>query len=111
MEHIDAQTLHDWQASGQDFVLVDTLPPTAFAKAHLPGAIHIMSDDIIARAPTVLPDKTAQIVVYCASENCKRAGLSAQRLRDMGYGNVRHFVGGKRDWLAAGFALVTAETD
>ena len=105
MKQIDAQTLHDWQASRKKFVLIDTLPPTAFAKGHLPGAVHIMSDDIIARAPASLPKKDAVIVVYCASKNCKRAGLSARRLHDMGYTQVYHFLGGKRDWVAAGFAL------
>ncbi len=109
MAEIDTETLKDWLDCGQDFVLIDTLPPTAFAKAHIPGAIHIMSDDILERAPVVLPDKGARIVVYCASENCKRAGLSAGRLESLGYTQVYHYVGGKRDWREAGNALEGTE--
>ena len=106
-KHIDAETLRSWQTDGRDFVLVDTLPPAAFAKGHLPGALHIMSDDILRLAMTMLPDRQQMIVVYCASINCKRAGLAAARLERLGYANVTHFAGGKREWLAAGLPLET----
>jgi len=35
--------------------------------AHLPGAINLPPDQVRALAPTLLPDKYADIVVYCAS--------------------------------------------
>lgn len=50
-----------------DFKLVETLPEKSFDNAHLPGAIHVPLDQIAALAPEVLPDKNAEIVVYCAS--------------------------------------------
>jgi len=108
MNVIDENTLNHWQRSKKAFVLVDTLPPTAFAKEHLPGAINIMSDDILARAPELLPDKQQTIVVYCASVNCKRAGLSAGRLVSLGYSDVHEFSGGKRAWREAGLPFDTA---
>jgi len=101
MAEIDVKTLRRWQTEARGFILIDTLPPTAFAKEHLPGSIHIVSDDVIALAPTHLRDKDADIVVYCASATCKRAGLSAERLISLGYQNVWHFVGGKRAWRDA----------
>jgi len=105
MRDITAKTLHDWQDGPQQFYLVDTLPPTAFEKGHLPGAIHIMSDNILEDAPHRLPDKAMPVVVYCASERCKRAGLSAARLESLGYADVYHFLGGKRAWQEAGYSL------
>jgi len=102
---IDAATLHNWQTRKQAFVLVDTLPANSYARGHLPGAIHIVSDDILARAGTVLLNHDARIVVYCASEDCKRAGLAAERLKRLGYRNVYHFVGGRKAWVAAGYPL------
>jgi len=105
MTTLDVQELHRWMDEGRDFVLVDTLPPSAFEKAHLPGAINIMSDEILDRALRELPDKMRDVVVYCASVGCKRAGLSAERLERLGYRNVYHFAGGKRDWREAGFPL------
>lgn len=50
-----------------DFVLVETLPRTAYEHAHLPGAINLPSDQVSLLAPKLLPDKNADIVVYCAS--------------------------------------------
>jgi len=51
----------------EDFLLVETLPATAYHHAHLPGAINLPPDQVATLAPKLLPDKTATIVVYCAS--------------------------------------------
>ena len=51
----------------EQFLLVETLPETAYHHAHLPGALNLPPDKITALAPTLLPDKNAEIVVYCAS--------------------------------------------
>ena len=50
-----------------DFVLVEALAKASYDHAHLPGAINIPPDQVADLAPTVLPDKNADIVVYCAS--------------------------------------------
>jgi len=47
------------------FLLVETLPRTAYQHAHLPGAINLPPDQVTQLASTLLPDKTADIVVYC----------------------------------------------
>ena len=52
---------------GDTFVLVETLARIAYEHAHLPGAINLPPDQIKQLAPTLLPDKAADIVVYCAS--------------------------------------------
>ena len=49
------------------FLLVETLPETAYHHEHLPGAINLPPDKVTDLAPTLLPDKNAEIVVYCAS--------------------------------------------
>ena len=50
-----------------NFLLVETLPQTAYEHAHLPGAINLPPDRVSELAPSLLPDKSADIVVYCAS--------------------------------------------
>ena len=105
MKPIDAKTLRAWQIDQREFVLVDTLLTAAYNKGHLPGAMHIVSDNILNLSPSRPPDREQVIVVYCASINCKRADLSAERLESLGYGRVYHFIGGKREWIAAGFPL------
>jgi rhodanese-related sulfurtransferase len=52
---------------GEDFILVETLPATAYHHAHLPGAVNLPPDRVAELAPQLLPDKSAEIVVYCAS--------------------------------------------
>jgi len=52
---------------GNKFVLVETLPRTAYDHAHLPGAINLPPDVVEQLAPALLPDKSAEIVVYCTS--------------------------------------------
>ena len=52
---------------GDSFVLVETLAPVAYQHAHLPGAINIPPDQLKELAAKLLPDKGADIVVYCAS--------------------------------------------
>jgi rhodanese-related sulfurtransferase len=49
------------------FQLVEVLPKVAYEHAHLPGAINLPPDDVKDAAATLLPDKQADIVVYCAS--------------------------------------------
>lgn len=105
MTTIDTDTLRDWLSNSRDLALVDTLPADAFARGHLPGAINIVSDDILDEATRRLPDRQAPIVVYCASEDCKRAGRAAERLARLGYTEVYHYVGGKRAWQAEGLSL------
>ncbi len=51
---------------GDKFVLVETLPKEYYRHSHLPGAINLPPDEVRSSAPTVLPDKAADIVVYCA---------------------------------------------
>ena len=50
-----------------DFLLVETLPATAYHHNHLPGAINLAPDNVTKLASQILPDKNAEIVVYCAS--------------------------------------------
>jgi rhodanese-related sulfurtransferase len=52
---------------GDDFALVETLAENAYHHAHLPGAINLPPDRVAEVAPALLPDKHAEIVVYCAS--------------------------------------------
>jgi len=50
-----------------DFLLVETLPATAYHHNHLPKAISLPPESVTSLASQILPDKNAEIVVYCAS--------------------------------------------
>jgi 3-mercaptopyruvate sulfurtransferase SseA len=50
-----------------DFLLVETLSEEQYRHTHLPGAINLPPDRVRELAPELLPDKEADIVVYCGS--------------------------------------------
>jgi rhodanese-related sulfurtransferase len=50
---------------GEDFVLVDTMPEMYYRHSHLPGAVNLPLNEVRDRAPELLPDRGAEIVVYC----------------------------------------------
>ncbi len=88
-------------------VIVEALPEPFYRKAHLPGALNIPPDRIDELAPVLLPDRDAQIVVYCANLPCENSEIAARRLMQLGYRNVRDYAEGKQDWIAAGLAVET----
>jgi rhodanese-related sulfurtransferase len=45
-----------------------------------------------------LPDRNAEIVVYCANARCDDSHHTARRLQELGYTNLRHYAGGKDEW-------------
>jgi len=92
---------------GDALVVVEALPAKYYEFKHLPGAINIPHDAVDALAPGMLPDKAAQIVVYCANAPCKNSGIAAQRLTELGYANVLDYHEGKADWLEAGYPVET----
>lgn len=87
---------------GEEITIVEALPEQYYRKAHLPGAVLMPHDQVDELASTVLPDKTAEIVVYCANLPCENSGIVAKRLTDLGYGHVRDYAEGKQDWIDAG---------
>lgn len=48
-------------------VVVDVLGPENYAARHIPGAVNLPLADLPARAADVLPDRSAELAVYCAS--------------------------------------------
>lgn len=62
MYSINTATLRRWQRDGHHFILVDTLSGHTFAKAHLPGAISLASEDILDQASRYLPDLKQTII-------------------------------------------------
>ena len=85
--------------------LAEILGPESFAKGHLPGAVNLPLANLAESAARLLPDRTADIVVYCASSTCQNSDLAERKLRSMGYEHVRVFKGGKAAWQDAGHLL------
>lgn len=78
----------------EDAVLLDVRTRAEFDRGHIPGAVCLPIEDITAERP--LPfDKDAEILIY--SHSGRRSAQAAEKLADMGCGNVADF-GGITDW-------------
>jgi rhodanese-related sulfurtransferase len=85
-------------------VLVEALGAGFYADAHLPGAINIQPGRVDVLAPLLLPDRDAEIVVYC-TRTCTSSKALARRLEEIGYSAVAVYSGGKEDWAEHGLPL------
>jgi rhodanese-related sulfurtransferase len=67
VQTVSREDLKAMMDRGDDFVLVETLAEEQYRRAHLPGALNLPPDRVREKAPELLPDKEADIVVYCGS--------------------------------------------
>jgi len=63
---IDLSELRGKMDRREHFFLVESQSPASYEDAHLPGAVNIPAGQVTALAPGVLPEKDAEIVVYCS---------------------------------------------
>ena len=103
-ETIDPPQVNKIVASGEDAVLVDVREADEFRAGHLPGAVHLPRGFLELQVDTKLPDKQANLVVYCAGGN--RSALALKTLEELGYSNVRMMGGGFSAWKDHGFEVV-----
>jgi rhodanese-related sulfurtransferase len=65
VEHIDRDELRTKIDGGDLFVLLEVLAPRYYRHSHLPGALNLPPGKVAEMAPDLLPDKEAEIVLYC----------------------------------------------
>jgi rhodanese-related sulfurtransferase len=97
-------------AANSELVIIDALPRSAFDRGHIPGAISIPSEQILARATELMPDRTTEIVAYCKNTPCRRSERAAERLESLGYTRVSDYSAGRDDWTGAGLLLDEGDT-
>ncbi|QIS18101.1 rhodanese-like domain-containing protein [Nocardia terpenica] len=88
-------------------IVIDALGAEYYAKAHLPGALNLVEEDVESEAPRLIPNKDAAIVTYCSNSACGNSQQVATRLENLGYTNVRKYREGIQDWSEAGLPLVS----
>lgn len=81
--------------SGEEYILLDVREKDEYDSGHIPGALLIPYDKIEEEAQELLPDKSAQILVYCRSG--RRSKIASATLSGLGYTNIKEF-GGINDW-------------
>jgi rhodanese-related sulfurtransferase len=87
----------------EEIALLDVRHEAVFAKGHPLFAANMAVDRIALEAETRLPRKDAQIVVYDAGE--RLTPVAIDRLKALGYTDIRALEGGLAAWQAAGYEL------
>ena len=88
-------------ARRESFQLLDVREQDEVAAGMIPGAAHLSRAHFESRVEDVIPDKDAEIVVYCAGG--VRSAFSAKMMRELGYTNVTSMAGGFSRWKDLGF--------
>ena len=89
--------------AGKKLVLVDVRTKEEYDAAHLPRAINISRGVLEFKIGKMIPDKTANILLYCRTGS--RGALATVTLKIMGYKNVRNMSDAFKGWSEAGYSL------
>lgn len=80
---------------GEKLIIVDVRTKEEYDSGHIANSLLIPYDEIEKKAPALLTDKNAAIIVYCRTG--RRSEIAAKALIGMGYANVAD-MGGISDW-------------
>jgi sulfur-carrier protein adenylyltransferase/sulfurtransferase len=84
--------------------VVDVRESEEFAAGHIPGAKHVPRSYLETRIEAIVPDRSTQVILYCASGN--RSAFGARTLaQEMGYEHVRSMTGGITLWKDRGYEV------
>jgi phage shock protein E len=87
---ITAQEAKKRIAARQIDTVLDVRTDLEYNLGHYSGALHIPTADLAAKAPKILTNKEARILVYCNTG--QRARAAAELLHAAGYKNTRYIV-------------------
>jgi rhodanese-related sulfurtransferase len=85
-----------------EFVIIDVRTPEEFAEGHIENAINIDFYSATFRDDLDKLDKDQTYLIYCRSG--RRSGLSIPMMKELGFMEVYHLLGGIVRWIAEGFA-------
>lgn len=84
-------------------VLIDVREGEEYNEGYVPGATWIPRGKLEQRIEDAVPERDADIVLYCAGGN--RSALAARTLGEMGYSRVRSLIGGYGAWKKGGHPI------
>jgi len=80
--------------------VIDVREQDEYVQGFIPTATWIPRGFLESRIEDTVPDRNAQVILYCAGGN--RSAFAARSLREMGYTNVKSMAGGFAAWKRAG---------
>ncbi len=109
LEEISAEELKRLLDLGK-VVALNPLNDQNYSEAHIPGSKHVQvnlvsREDFERRVAEIIPDKKQPVVVYCWGIECPTSGIAGEKLKEMGYEDVREYKGGVTEWHRLGLPL------
>lgn len=102
----DVSDVHaDLTAGVAGVVVVDSRGTEAWEQGHVPGALHLPTREIAARAEREIPAGTT-VVTYCWGPGCNGATRAALEFARLGY-PVKEMIGGFEYWFREGLPVQT----
>jgi molybdopterin/thiamine biosynthesis adenylyltransferase/rhodanese-related sulfurtransferase len=103
IDEIDVARARELHEDADPAVFLDVREREEWDEGHIPAAVHLPRGWLESRIEQTIPDRTRQIVAYCASGN--RSTFAARTLEELGYENVVSLAGGINDWKRRGYPL------
>ena len=107
IQEVDPAAVRDQLSNGA--VVVDVREPEEWAAGHIPGAKHVPKSYLESRIEGAIPDRSAHVVLYCASGN-RSAWATRTMVEDLGYENVESMTGGFTLWKDRGYDVEQPRT-
>jgi sulfur-carrier protein adenylyltransferase/sulfurtransferase len=107
IEEVDPSEVNELIHEGA--TVIDVRETEEYAAGHLPGAKHVPRSYLESRIEGVVPDRSTQVILYCASGN--RSAYGARTLtEELGYEHVRSMTGGIALWKDRGYEVDVPRT-
>lgn len=105
IHEISAREAHEKLAlnAASNARLIDVREDHEWTQGHAAGAEHIGRGIIERDIETLVPDKNAELILYCGGGY--RSALACDNLQRMGYTNIHSMAGGWKAWQAAEFQI------
>ncbi len=102
IEHIQPDTLIQWQSTGRKLIVLDVREEDEFAVSHIENALRVSPESSLREVTALLGDQVenADILFYCSVgvRSSKLASLVADQLRADGARTIANLSGGVFRW-------------
>ncbi len=106
---IELISLHQAKAyfdKGEGF-FVDARSRHSYYELHIPGAVSLSASKFDSQYPEFEDAiaKDALLIIYCQSITCRYSDIVANKLKGLGYRNIKIFAGGWTEWVQARYPV------
>jgi len=109
MRTINHDQLQQMIDETKPLTILNVLSTKQFRAGHITGSINVplSSPEFVKLVEERVPNKSEQLVVYCASKTCDASPKASKILEKNGYTNIYDFEGGIKEWHKYGHSMTS----